>query len=251
MKRCLMVIMLMLFSIASIPSKKRHLSSAIWMKGRWQIIWQDNFSNDESWKNWVTEDASPGHILSSRWRDNVRISRGRLLLLNKKETRGGRPWTTGCVYSRKMFRYGYIESRFRISKASGVNNAFWLFANSGNMEHHFEIDIAEVHYSDKINLNIHDLGSSLRSKNGQSSSILHRGRLAEGYHVYGVDWEADSIKFYVDNKLVRAELNLFCHEPAILSLSTAVLNWAGHISDSIDGTKMEIDYVRVYSRLRR
>lgn len=50
---------------------------------------------------------------------------------------------------------------------------------------------------------------------------------------------------------VRAELNLFCHEPAILSLSTAVLNWAGHISDSIDGTKMEIDYVRVYSRLRR
>lgn len=83
-----------------------------------------------------------------------------------------------------MFRYGYIESRFRISKASGVNNAFWLFANSGNMEHHFEIDIAEVHYSDKINLNIHDLGSSLRSKlrskNGQSSSILHRGRLAEG-----------------------------------------------------------------------
>ena len=155
--------------------------------GRWQIIWQDNFSNDESWKNWVTEDASPGHILSSRWRDNVRISRGRLLLRNKKESRGGRPWTTGCVYSRKMFRYGYIESRFRISKASGVNNAFWLFANSGNMEHHFEIDIAEVHYSDKINLNIHDLGSSLRSKNGQSSSILHRGRLAEGYHVYGVD----------------------------------------------------------------
>lgn len=74
------------YSVYSV--KKRHLPSAIWMKGRWQIIWQDNFSNDESWKNWVTEDASPGHILSSRWRDNVRINRGRLLLLNKKETRG-------------------------------------------------------------------------------------------------------------------------------------------------------------------
>jgi hypothetical protein len=42
--------------------------------------------------------------------------------------------------------------------------------------------------------------------------------------------------------------NEICLSPSSVWLSLAVIPWAGRITDSIDGTAMEVDYVRIYRR---
>jgi hypothetical protein len=45
---------------------------------------------------------------------------------------------------------------------------------------------------------------------------------------------------------MRSMKNEFCHSPAPVYLSEAIINWAGEVTDSIDGTSMVVDWVRVY-----
>jgi len=66
------------------------------------------------------------------------------------------------------------------------------------------------------------------------------------YHYFGLEWTADSIKFYADGVLKRAEKNNFCYSAAPVYLSEAIISWAGAVTDAIDGTQMEVDYVRIY-----
>jgi len=37
-----------------------------------------------------------------------------------------------------------------------------------------------------------------------------------------------------------------CHRAAPVWLSLAIMKWAGPVTDAIDGTSMDVDYVRVY-----
>ena len=53
----------------------------------------------------------------------------------------------------------------------------------------------------------------------------------------------------MDRKETRRVKNEYCHSAAPIRLSMAILaSWAGEVNDAIDGTFMEVDYVRVYSR---
>jgi beta-glucanase (GH16 family) len=67
------------------------------------------------------------------------------------------------------------------------------------------------------------------------------------YHLFGVDWEEDEIVFYLDRKEIRRVRNEFCHTAAPIRLSSAILR-NGKVTDAVDGTFMEVDYVRVYAR---
>lgn len=42
--------------------------------------------------------------------------------------------------------------------------------------------------------------------------------------------------------------NKNCFMPANILLSETILTWGGEITDAIDGTFMEVDFVRVYKR---
>ena len=52
--------------------------------------------------------------------------------------------------------------------------------------------------------------------------------------------------FYFDGKEIRRVKNDVCHYECALLLSEAILKWAGPVGDAIDGTFMEVDYVRAY-----
>jgi hypothetical protein len=54
--------------------------------------------------------------------------------------------------------------------------------------------------------------------------------------------------FYFNGKELRREKNTLCNHPAPIWLSLAIIPWAGTVTDSINGTFMEVDYVRVYQR---
>ncbi len=98
------------------------------------------------------------------------------------------------------------------------------------------IDNYKVQYfngSTWVDLAISDVGA-----NGKN--------LANEFHIYGLEWTKDSLIYYFDGKALRRSKNEFCHSPAPVYLSEAIISWAGAVTDAIDGTSMDVDWVKIY-----
>jgi beta-glucanase (GH16 family) len=380
---------------------------------KWALVWADEFDYPDPQldQNWESQNGPTGHINSSRWRENVRVADGTLRLINKKEQRGGQEWTSGNIWTKRHFQYGYFECRYRYAAAPGTNNSFWLMTRGPDPQigKRFEIDINEGHYPNEINTNIHNW-SDITIINGKQThpssskhfqfgkepghvtqleipvktrrlrlsshhagafhlsewrvfapgsnypavmdakadlpqvglinhtrapgvtvktsaaidakvdakSIIdgkpatrwtsaregmkwielsfpteveigciqfingfpskgrwgyladdykleyHDGRgwkeitrfdakdgrydFARDFHTYGLEWTEEELVFYFNGKPIRRERNTFCHSPAPIWLSLAIIKWAGPVTNAIDGTFMEVDHVRVYER---
>ena len=72
--------------------------------------------------------------------------------------------------------------------------------------------------------------------------------LAKEFHTYGLEWTPNELIYYFDRKIIRRISNSFCHAEAPVFLSSAIIGWDGPVTDAIDGTQMEVDYVRIYKR---
>lgn len=105
----------------------------------------------------------------------------------------------------------------------------------------------EGHYPNAVLSNIHDNGTKSNHYNKQNSKTYKVSTdLYRKYHIFGLEWNEDCLKFYVDGVLTRKEANTCCFDEAPVILGTAVMTWAGTVTDKINGTSMDVDYVRVY-----
>lgn len=224
-----------------------------------ELVWAEYFSyrtNEDLFQIWIPEHNPAPHTLSSRWKENIKIVDGNLFFLNKKEFRGGQTWTTGSMHTKQTFLYGYFECRYKYAKSKGTNNSFWLMNRTDTIfkEKKFEIDINEGRFPNKVNTNIHNWSDIYVTKNNKKSHLqqketmtLEGENLSKEFHTYGLKWTEDEIIFYMDGKEIRKERNYFCHSPSPIYLSSAIIDWDGNINvDKLDGTYMEIDYVKVY-----
>lgn len=383
--------------------------------GRWELVWSDEFEGSEADLDrlWISQNGPSTHILSSRWRENARVANGTLKLINRKEQRGGQQWTSGNLWTRRHFQYGYFECRYRYAAAPGTNNSFWIMTMGKQPagKKSFEIDINEGHFPNEINTNIHnhsdrivvngrtthpsssksfafgarpDVSIELESpvvtrrirltsthsghfhlgefriyppnagaypeplsptadkdkpglvnlapaariktsgfhRNGPDTSAhlvdgnigrswvsqaegtksveftfpadqtvgciqfvngwqekgawkamldhyrveYHDGskwvaissfdvrdgrfNFAREFQTYGLAWSEKELVFYFNGREIRREKNEFCHQPAPVWLSLAIIGWGGEITDAIDGTFMEVDHVRIFQPRR-
>ncbi|WP_157471629.1 family 16 glycosylhydrolase [Gilvimarinus agarilyticus] len=149
---------------------------------QWTLSWSDEFDyeNEALEDNWISQNGPTENewVLSSRWRDNAVVDDGVLLLKAEKESRGGQDWTTGNVWSKRTFGYGYYEARMKYAGAYGTNNSFWLWPKQGTSEGEkaCEIDINEGHYPNIINTNVHNWTDKYTLPNGRvahSDNQLH------------------------------------------------------------------------------
>ncbi|WP_076421015.1 family 16 glycosylhydrolase [Colwellia sp. UCD-KL20] len=142
---------------------------------QWHLKWSDefNYSNKQLDQNWISQNGPTENewVLSSRWRDNAVVKDGVLHLMSKKENRGGQEWTTGNVWSKRAFHYGYFEARYKYAGAYGTNNSFWFWPKQGVPEGEIacEIDINEGHYPNVWNTNIHNWTNTYTLPNGRVS----------------------------------------------------------------------------------
>jgi beta-glucanase (GH16 family) len=229
---------------------------------RWQLVWADEFDYPDAQleERWISQNSGSSHILSSRWRENALVANGTLKLLNKKQRRGGNDWTSGNIWTKQRFLYGYFECRYRYAAAKGTNNSFWIMTNEQPQagQKSFEIDINEGHYPNKVNTNIHNHSDVKVVKGKRTHATSPKAftfdakdgghDFARDFHTFGLEWTAKELVFRLDGKELRREQNSFCHWPAPVWLSLAVIKWAGPVTDAIDGTFMEIDHVRIYQR---
>lgn len=139
----------------------------------WELNWSDefNYPNQQLDENWVSQNGLTENpwVLSSRWRENALVEDGILHLKSKKENRGGeQDWTTGNVWTKRSFHYGYYEARYKYAGAYGTNNSFWFWPKQGVPagQKACEIDINEGHYPNIINSNIHNWTDKYTLPNG-------------------------------------------------------------------------------------
>lgn len=215
----------------------------------WELVFRDEFDGKAANldKNWDFQNGPSGHILCSRWRENVVVENGLCRLLNKKEKRGGQEWTSGSMWTKRQFKYGYFEARYRYGAATGLNNSFWIMTRlPKDVPGRFEIDINEGHWPDKVNMNLHNWSGTHWAKSKQWKAA--GADLSRDFHVYGLLWDEKELVWYFDGRELRREAHTICRGEAPVWLSSAIMKWAGEVGDKIDGTAMEVDYVRVYQR---
>jgi|GEM_PF-743684 len=379
----------------------------------WKLFWNDEFDYPNAALDlfWNSANGAQTWILCSRWRENAVVSDGNLKLQNRKESRGGQEWTSGSIWTKQLFQYGYYECRYKYAAATGTNNSFWFMSQSTpTVGKKFEIDINEGHFPSEMATNIHnwsdittnpttgkqthpsaskafkfattpdvtiqleipittrkvrltsnyashfhiqefriynvneagypsalsatadkDVAGLVNFARDASTKITSSGVYGTGYelplvadgtlskhwvsqtsgakwlefefaadktigciqfvsgwlsgttynavlddykvqyydgtewvdmstvdpsnagvnfgrdyHYFGLKWTADSLGFYCDGKEMRRVKNDFCFSSAPLFLSEAIIAWAGTVTDAIDGTQMEVDYVRCY-----
>jgi beta-glucanase (GH16 family) len=128
----------------------------------------------------------------------------------------------GCEYTsariktegKLSFRYGRMEARIKVASGKGTWPAFWMLGtdigrnpwpNSG------EIDIMEAKGIMPTMLwgTVHGPGYS--GGGGISNTYLKESPLADSYHVYAIEWQPNSIKWFIDGQqfgsITPAQLN--------------------------------------------
>lgn len=176
----------------------------------WQLVWQDDFdyADEELDENWESQNGPSGHILCSRWRENAVVADGILQLINLKEQRGEQEWTSGNIWTRRRFTYGYFECRYRYAGATGTNNSFWLMTRGADPAQgkRFEIDINEGHYPNEVNTNIH---------NHSDVTVRADGRRAHPSHSKSFSFGLDpAYSLPLDGAIITRRMRLVSLHPA-------------------------------------
>lgn len=167
-----------------------------------------------------------------------------------REHVNGYDYTSGMINTHGTFEqtYGYFEMRADIPGEQGMWPAFWLL--NTNLSWPPEIDVMEVvgGSPDHLITSVHwdDNGHKMTNKS------THYPGLSDGMQVYGVDWQADTITWYLNGQQVhQVGTPADMHDPMYMLANLAVGgSWIG----SPDGTTqfpatMAIDYIRAYSEM--
>lgn len=187
--------------------------------------------------------------------ENVIVQNGSLKITTKKESYLGSDYTSARILSKGKFsfKYGKVEFRAKLPVGGGTWPALWMLGSnidSTPWPACGEIDIMEHVYNqlNKIHGTLHYTGHSGGS--GDSTTINIANATTE-FHIYTLDWRADSIKFYVDNQLFKTFANsasLPFNQNFFLIINTAIGgNFGGAIDPNFTSSTFEIDYVRVYN----
>ena len=249
-----------------------------------KLVWSDEFDKDgrPDPKNWTYE---RGFVRNQelQWYqpENARCENGMLIIEGRRERlqnpryrADGRDWrqnreyaeyTSASLTTRRLhsWKFGRFEMRGRIDTRPGLWPAFWTLGIQGPWPSNGEIDIME-YYRGVLLANAawatdkrwvakwDDIKKPITEFNDPNWS--------EKFHIWRMDWDADSIKLYVDDMLLN-EVDLSktinedeqaknpFHQPHYIILNLAIGGKAGgDPSNTKFPARFEVDYVRIYQK---
>ena len=238
------------------------------------VIWADEFDIDGpiTTNKWLAETVPPnnGSWFNNEQQhytdrmDNAFVSNGTLKIVAKKEVytafNSTKNYTSARLNSKFAFTYGRIEVRAKLPKGGGTWPAIWTLGSNittVNWPSCGEIDIME-----HVGNNVGKVSSAIHTPSSHGNTVnvefLNIENATVDFHVYAVDWTADKMDFYVDDKL------FYTYNPPTKNSATwpfdadqfILLNIAmggtlgGNIAAEFNQGTMEIDYVRVYQEVK-
>jgi hypothetical protein len=227
--------------------------------GDYTLVWSDEFTNGIS-SDWIFEtgNGSGGwgnNELEYYRQENASVTNGELVITAKKESYGGFSYTSARMKTegRKYWTYGKIEARLKVSVGQGLWPAFWMLGEnitSVSWPACGEIDIFE-HINREAAMN----GTIHWDNSGHASyGTTYTVNVTE-YHVYSIEWDSSSIKWFVDGtQYLEANIQNNVNNTEEFHRNFFILfnfavggNWPGSPDSSTQfPAHMYVDYVRVY-----
>lgn len=228
-----------------------------------KILWADEFDTDgapntSKWGyNTGTGDGWGNNELEyyTTRPENVIVSNGTLKIKAIKEEYMGSHYTSARMLTKGKFsfKYGRVEMRAKLPVGGGTWPAFWMLGDNIDTAPWpacGEVDIMEV-VGNNPNVNHSSLHSPGRSGNTPDTATITVPNSTTEFHVYAADWSAESIKFYVDDKLFYTFTNnstMPFNQNFFIILNFAMGgNFGGAIDPNFTTATYEVDYVRVYN----
>ncbi|HVR83591.1 MAG TPA: glycoside hydrolase family 16 protein [Planctomycetota bacterium] len=155
--------------------------------------------------------------------------------------------TTGQIDTANTFTqtYGWFEFRCKMAPGVGMDEATWMFSHGGPYQ---EIDMPEWLGRNPNTIYLAHLYGPSWYKTGYSLDPATGPDWSAEFHTYAVNWQPDSITFYVDGIQYSQTTDQVPQGPMYLLISSGATSnaWGGDINASTCPNSMVIDYVRVY-----
>lgn len=185
---------------------------------KYKLNWHDEFDgNSLNMNYWSYQEGDGSQYGIPGWgnseqqyysQDNVSVNNGALKITARRENKGGKAYTSARIRTanKVAFTYGRIEAKIKLPPYQGLWPAFWMLPDTttyGNWPNSGEIDIMEakgrlpnetsaaIHFANNNNQHAYNTGTC--DLNQTLSSNM------KDWHTYAVEWESDSLFFYVDD----------------------------------------------------
>jgi len=231
-------------------------------KGHW--VKYDPMSDDFEGKELDTDKWTPrmewwrGRQPALFREQNVTVGEGRLHLVMRKESlpeefakSGYHDYSSAAVHTKDRTCYGYFEVKARPMNSAG-SSSFW-FQQDADPRWATEIDVFEIGgnapgFEKKYNMNLHVFRTPTEKRHWSVGGCwIAPWRLADDYHVYGLEWNQDEIRYYVDGVVVRIAKNTHWHQPLYLIFDSETMpQWFGMPRDSDLPSTFSVEYVRAW-----
>lgn len=182
--------------------------------------------------------------------------------------KSNKTWTSGkfTTYGKVNFTYGYFEAKLKMPSGGGTWPAFWtLGSNISTVSWPLcgEIDIMEFSGNNptKSTSALHYANSD-GNHEYKSGAYMNATDLSEDYHIYGMLWLPNQIKYTIDNHVVltvnRTDTGLTKWpfgpnsqnvDPKMYLIFNLAMGggYGGSIDAGLNKAQFSIDYVRYYS----
>jgi beta-glucanase (GH16 family) len=247
----------------------------------WKLVWSDEFNGtdgsapdsskwtyDTGGKGWGNNELECYTNLPQ----NAQIKGGNLVITAMQQPGYAcsgattNNYTSARLKTQGLFSqaYGRFEARIKIPAGQGMWPAFWMLGdNIGSVgwPTSGEIDIMENIGKEPstVHGSLHGPGTTSRTSDATAPFRLPAGQnFAGDFHLYAVEWEPGTIRFYVDTNLYATFTSsqwpaggtwVFDH-PFFIILNVAVGgSWPGSPDNTtVFPQQMLVDYVRVYTK---
>jgi len=199
--------------------------------------------------------------------NNARVGDGKLTITARKESLGGREYTSARIVTKNKgdWTYGRFEIKAKLPTGKGTWPAIWMLPTDwvyGGWPKSVEIDIMEhVGYDqDKVHVTVHTeaYNHSINTQRGANKVVANA---STSFHLYRVDWTPDAVRGFIDNEQMFEFMNdgkgsaswPFDKRFHLLMNIAFGGNWGGAqgIDTDIFPQSMKVDYVRVYKIIEK
>ena len=241
----------------------------------WNLVWQDEFDGStldlNKWEYQVGGGGwGNGELQYYTEGNNIEVSNNTLKITANEDTANeyaNNAYTSSRIRTQNKgdWRYGKMEARIKLPIGKGIWPAFWMMPSQsvyGTWPASGEIDIMEYlgHQASTTYATCH-YGNAWNDKGSSGGSTnLATGSFNDDFHTFGIEWEADEIRWYLDDVLFHSTnsshpdfttYNWPFDQNFHFILNIAVGGqWPGSPDAStVFPQTMEVDWVRVYQDL--
>jgi beta-glucanase (GH16 family) len=158
------------------------------------------------------------------------------------------------------FRYGYFETKAKLTQLDHIWSCFWLL-KGGGMGRYQEIDIIECFTGSPKGRGYASSSQHWwQDQNENADKTRHKNKdygdiSLDSFHVYGCEWTPKVVNFYIDGQLRGTMKNDDLHDPMFVKFDvkrqkTKKRKRSKQFSCGTDTTTsiMMVDYIKVYQK---